>query len=158
MGSPPPPAALEDLRAFLELGLSIVIATRDEKMVPALSRAGGARLGADGLVRVLVAIPEGQRTLANVDATGAIALSCVRPLTYRTLQVKGDDARRVEWHGHEEIALAHRPAFRAEIEALGLPRSISGRLWSQTFVAIAFTPVEIFDQTPGPAAGLTLIA
>jgi hypothetical protein len=157
MGSPSP-VTLEELRGFLELGLSIVIATRDEKMVPALCRAGGARLGPDGLVRVLVAMPEGHRTLANLDATGQIAICCCRPLTYRTLQVKGNDARRIEWPGYEEVALAHRPAFRAEVEAIGIPPTLSGLLWSRAFVPIAFTPSEIFDQTPGPTAGLSFIA
>jgi hypothetical protein len=158
MTSPLAASALDDLRSFLELGLSIVIATRDDQMKPAISRCGGARLGPDGVLRFLVAMPEGTRTVANLDANGMVAFSCVRPLGYRTFQIKGEGARRIEWPGYEEIALAHRPAFRREIEQLGLPESISGLLWSRHFVPFGFTPTEVFDQTPGPAAGLAFIA
>jgi hypothetical protein len=158
MGSPISPAALDDLRLFLQLGLSLVSTTRDKGMMPEITRCGGARLGEDGILRVLFAMPESTRSLANIDATGAIALSVVRPTTYRTLQVKGHDARRIDWPEAESIALSHRQAFMGEVEVLGLPKSITGFLWSKSFVAVGFTPTDIFDQTPGPGAGLSFIA
>jgi hypothetical protein len=158
MGAPPPPAALDDLRLFLELGLSLVCVTRDSRMLPEITRCGGARLGDDGILRVLFAMPESTRTLANIEDNGALALSCVRPTTYRTLQVKGHDARRIEWPEGDPIPLAHREKFMSEVEVLGLPRTITGSLWSTRFVAIGFTPTDIFDQTPGPGAGLAFIA
>lgn len=147
-------ATLDDLRRFLTLGLSILAVTRDAKMVPNVTRSGGARLGEDGALRVLVAMPEGEQSLANLGENGLIALTCVLPSTYRTLQVKGRDARRIEWPEQEAIAAAHRPAFSAEVVPLGLPPTIGACLWSDEFVTIAFTPLEVFDQTPGPMAGL----
>lgn len=157
MGAPLPTSALDEIRRILELGVSIVAVTRDGNMAPAITRCGAARLGDDGMLRVLVSVPEGTRALENIDATGAIALSVVRPTTYRTLQIKATDARRIEWPGHQAIALAHRPAFQREVEFLGLPPSITGFLWSSDFVPVGFTPLEVFDQTPGPTAGLALI-
>ena len=129
MRSPPTPPSLDELRGFLALGVSLLVATRDARMKPAIARCGGARLGPDGLVRVAIALPEGGLTLANLESTGAIALTAARPTTYRTLQVKGRDARLVDWPEQEQVVLAHRAA-----------------------------PDEIFDQTPGPSAGLTLVA
>lgn len=158
MRSPPPVPTLEELRGFLCLGVSLLVATRDPKMAPTITRCGAARLDDDGLVRVAVPLPEGTRALADLDGTSVIALTAARPTTYRTLQVKGRDARRLEWPGHERIAAAHRSAFVAEVTALGLPRPVAAGMWSRRFATIAFTPHEIFDQTPGPSAGLTLLA
>ncbi|MBX3222497.1 MAG: hypothetical protein KF795_18410 [Labilithrix sp.] len=157
MGSPLPAAVLDDLRRFLERGLSLLAVTRDANMMPAIARCGGARLGDDQLLRVLVCVPEGVRALENIDANGAIAFSVVLPTTYRTLQIKGSDARRIDWPGHEAVALAHRPAFQREVAGLGFPPAIAGLLWSKNYVPVGFTPLEVFDQTPGPHAGLALI-
>jgi hypothetical protein len=142
----------------LKLGVSVLAATRDVNMKPAISRCGGARLGDDGLVRVAIALPEGARTLANVESTRVVALTAAFPRTYRTLQVKGRDARRIEWPELEQIALSHRAAFVEEVLAVGLSQENAPVMWSTRFVAIAFTPDEIFDQTPGPSAGLTFVA
>lgn len=109
-------------------------------------------------MRVALAMPEGTRTLANIESTGVVALTGARPTTYRTLQLKGRDARRVVWAELEQVVSEHRAAFVAEVVAVGLPREAAPAMWSSRFVAIAFTPEEIFDQTPGPSAGLTLVA
>jgi hypothetical protein len=142
----------------LKLGVSVLAATRDANMRPAISRCGGARVGNDGLVRVAIALPEGARTLANLESTGVIALTAVLPTTYRTLQVKGREARRVEWPELDQIVISHRAAFVEEVLAIGLARENAPVMWSTRFVAIAFTPDEIFDQTPGPSAGLAFVA
>jgi hypothetical protein len=158
MRRPLPTPTLDELGSLLKLGVSVLAATRDANMKPSIVRCGAARLGDEGLVRVAVPLPEGARTLANLESTRVIALTAVLPTTYRTLQVKGRDARRIEWSGLEEIVIAHRAAFVEEVLAVGLARENAPVMWSTRFVAIAFTPEEIFDQTPGPSAGLTLVA
>ena len=158
MRSPPSAPTLGDLRSFLTLGLSLLAATRDARLAPALCRCGGARLGDDNILRVAVAMPEGTRSVADIESTGMIALTGARPTTYRTLQVKGRDARRVVWPELEEVVLAHRAAFVAEVVGIGLPRDLAPAMWSSRFVAVGFTPEEIFDQTPGPSAGRSLVA
>lgn len=158
MRGPLPTPTLDELGALLKLGVSVLAATRDANMKPAISRCGGARLGDDGLVRVAIALPEGARTLANIESTGVVALTAVLPTTYRTLQVKGHDARRIDWPELEQVALAHRAAFVEQVIAVGLARENAPVMWSTRFVAVAFTPGEIFDQTPGPSAGLAFVA
>ena len=149
--------SLDELRSFLVLGVSLLVGTRDALMRPALVRCGGARLGADGLLRIAIPIPEGESTLANIDATGVIALTAARPTSYRTLQVKGRDAARAEWKELGAVTRAHRSALVAEVVEVGLDGDQSGRSWSNRFVALSFTPQEIFDQTPGPTAGLSML-
>ena len=69
------PMAHADLRSFLELGLSMTAATRDERMVVEITRCAAAVLQPDGRVFVAVPLPEGRRTLANIDTTSMIAFS-----------------------------------------------------------------------------------
>jgi hypothetical protein len=146
----------DELRSFLSLGVSLLVATRSAGKKPAIARCGLARYGDDGLVRVAVAMPEGAVTLANLDDNGVIALTGARPTNYRTLQVKGHGAHRITWPEMDALVVRHRAAFVEEVCAVGLAREAANVMWSTRFVAIAFVPDVLFDQTPGPAAGLAL--
>ncbi|HET7539757.1 MAG TPA: hypothetical protein VFK05_07790 [Polyangiaceae bacterium] len=148
-------SALADLREFACLGVSLMLVTRDERLLPEITRAAGARLGEDGLLRLALPLPESRRTVWNLETTPVVALSLVLPTTYRTLQVKGNDAHVVDWPGHELIARKHADNFVEEVVAVGIPREVADSFFSHhRYVCMAFTPLEIYDQTPGPASGL----
>lgn len=156
MPSPIPPAALDELARFLGLGPSMILATRDERMIPALVRCAGAQL-VDGRVRAVVPLPEGERALANVASNGSVALSAAIPTTYRTFQVKGRDARVVDWPDGAAASVEHLEAFTREVVAGGYHEALARHFWShERFVTIVFTPDELYDQTPGPKAGLAV--
>ena len=132
-----------------------MLVTRDERMAPEITRAAGARLGEDGLLRVALPLPEARRTLWNLETTPLAALSVVLPTTYRTLQVKGRDTRVIDWPGHEAIARTHADRFVEQVVAVGVPPEIADSFFSHgRYTTVAFTPLEIYDQTPGPTAGL----
>lgn len=154
----PPAAALQELKELLTLGVSLVVATRDDGLVPAIVRCGGARLGDDGWVRVAIPLPEGARTVANLEANGAISLTASQPTTYRTLQVKGRRAQRVPWPELSEVTARHRAALVAEVARVGIDAERARRTWSHRFVAVGFEPEELFDQSPGPLAGLARLS
>jgi hypothetical protein len=144
-----------DLRQLLCQGPSLMVATCDERHALELSRAAGARLDDDGLLRLALPLPEARRAVWNLENNPVIALSVVLPTTYRTLQLKGRDAHRIEWPGHEAIARAHGAAFRDQVIAVGVhPEFASSFLSLNRFETFAFTPTEIYEQTPGPSAGL----
>lgn len=145
-----------NLQAFLQLGVSLTVATRDDRMVVEITRCAAARLGEDGRVLVAVPMPEGRRTLANIDATGLIAFSAALPSDYSTIQLKGRDARRVEWPEQEAAVAQHRARFAEMMHKVGLPSNYARSMWSNEVVAVAFTPSEMYDQTPGPAAGQSI--
>ncbi|MEI9952545.1 MAG: hypothetical protein WDO74_27090 [Pseudomonadota bacterium] len=148
-------SALADLREFLCLGVSLMLVTRDERLAPEITRAAGARLGDDGLLRVALPLPESRRTIWNLEATPVVALSIVLPTSYRTLQVKGKDTHAVDWPEHEAIARAHASAFAEQVVAVGISREIADSFFSHgRYATFAFTPLAIFDQTPGPTSGL----
>jgi hypothetical protein len=144
-----------DLAKLLSQGPSLMVATRDERLSLELTRAAGARLGEDGLVRVALPLPEARRAIWNLETNPVIALSVVLPTTYRNLQVKGGDAHAIDWPGHEVIARAHGAAFREQVITVGVRTELAGSFISlNRFATFAFTPTEIYEQTPGPAAGL----
>ena len=153
-----PPAVLTDLKQFLHRGPSLMVATRDEHMAPELVRAAGARLGDDGLLRVVLPLPEARRSAWNLETTRVVALSASLPTTYRSMQVKGDDARAVVWPEQVEVARLHLAALRQELLQVGMPLEVSSAIISQhRFSTFAFTPLELFEQTPGPQSGLPLV-
>ena len=149
------PEALSDLRQLLCQGVSLMLVTRDERLTLESTRAAGARLGDDGLLRLVLPLPDARRTVWNLESTQVVALSAALPTTYRTLQVKGRDAHPLPWPEHEEVARAHALAFFDQLVAVGISRELAVGFYSHhRFVTFAFTPLEIYEQTPGPTSGL----
>lgn len=151
------PVERKGLGAFLELGVSLVVATRDDRRVVEIVRCVAARLDSEGRVLVAIPLPEGKRTLANIDSTGVVALSAALPINYSTVQLKGSDAKRVAWPEQQLAVAQHRERFGAMMELIGLGEAYGRLLFSEgEYVTVSFTPDEQYDQTPGPAAGLLL--
>jgi len=77
-----------------------------------------------------------------------------------TLQLKAAGARIQRLAaGDREIMLARGAAFIAEIMALGYSENFSRALMAPAgddAVGVAFTPEAVFEQTPGPKAGMRL--
>src|SRR5687768_8607508 len=109
-GEPP------NLEAFFALGVSLFAATRDDRGVVELTRCACARVQPDGRVWVGIPLPEGERALANIERSKLIALNGALPTNYKTLQVKGHDAVRIEWPGLAEVVHEHRARFVAALE------------------------------------------
>jgi len=150
------PATAPDLAEFLTLGVSLMAATRDRRMTVELTRCAAARIQSDGRIVVAVPVPEGQRTLDNVERTGIFALSAALPTSYRTLQLKGRDAVRTDWPEKDLASSEHRARFVQALMEIGWPGHYASAFWSLECQAVVFTASEIFDQTPGPDAGRLL--
>lgn len=148
--------ALGDFMAFIELGTSLLIATRDATQRCEISRAGAARV-VDGRIQLLVPLPEGERSLANLADNRDIALTAAHPTSYRSFQIKGRDAELATWPDMQAAAERHVAGFAAEVVQLGLPPDRASRFWSRSFVAVVFTPDALFEQTPGPGAGRRVV-
>lgn len=141
---------LADVSRLLAHGNSITIATRDADLAPEITRCAAAAVRADGTVVVAIAMPEGERCMANIDANRMVALTACRPTTYEALQLKGVDARRAPWPDAAVAADANRAGFVREVIEVGMSPAIGASMWSPAWATIAFTPIEIRDQTPGP--------
>jgi hypothetical protein len=147
--------------AFLAGPVAINVASHDAARVPSVARAFGCRVSAD-LREVVVFLSQkrSQGVLDDLAAGAPIAAVFSRPKTHETLQLKALDARiRRLAEGDREIMLACGAAFSAEIMALGYSESFSRALMAPAVdegIGIAFTPVAVFEQAPGPKAGMRL--
>src|SRR5262245_2557212 len=100
--------------------MAVLVATRDEELHPEIAR------GWDGVVegltaRLCVSIPPGSRTEENLRANGAIAVTCSRPSTYRTVQLKGVATELGDpTDGQLEAVRHHLDSFTREVEQVGV--------------------------------------
>ena len=154
----------EELKAFLEGPVAVVVGTRDSRLVPELTRAWGPRVFEDGArVSLCVPLATSRQTLDNLDGNGIIAVVFSLPTNYKTLQLKGRRAAITEPDGMDLAAVdRHRDEFAAVNVRLGQTRHNVEIFWraeietSPKLFKITFAPEEIFDQTPGPGAGRSL--
>jgi len=157
---PQPVRIDDDLREFLESGVSVIVGTRDARFLGEVLRAVGTRVVADG-AEVVVYVPEatGARTLANLADNGRVSLCCARIADHVTIQVKGR-ALAVEAASDEDRARIdrYRRALAENLAFIGLPLRLGLRLAHWPARAVRFAVDEVFLATPGPGAGAPLAA
>jgi len=143
-----------DLPRILEGLNAIGIGTRDQELVPATTLAAGVHADGEGHLTVYVPEVTGARIFANVAANGAVAVVLEYIPTHRTVQVKGTclemrEAREDERETVERI----QGAFFDDVMMIGAPSDVRRRLrWPCRAITIDVT--EVYEQTPGPRAGL----
>lgn len=148
----------KELAIFLESGVSILVGTRDARLLPEAVRAFGARVGAAG-EELTVFVPQavGAVTAANARDNGRIAVLFSRPSDHRSLQVTGrvqstvpgDDADRA-------VVDRYRCELAQALAGVGLPPRLTLRAAHWPCHAIRLRVEAIYVQTPGPGAGAPL--
>jgi hypothetical protein len=150
-----------DHAAFIQSGVSIIVASRDAAKAPRLARALGCRVSEDRRrVTVFLAAFQAAPLLAAIRSERVIAVAFNLPSTHRAFQLKGADAAVVPLDRSDvERAQRYVDAFTADIGLLGYGEAY-GRalLWFDPaeLTGVAFTPAAAFEQTPGPHAGVRL--
>jgi hypothetical protein len=158
-----PPLIGPEQAALIARRVSIIVGSRDAQCRPHVMRAVGCRLAAN-LRRITVFMPaaSGARVLADLRANGQIAVVFSEPSSHRTAQFKGSDARVAALEpGDEATVDGYLRGFTEEIGALGFPANVAQTLLDRGadgLVAVHFTPLAGFEQTPGPTAGQALPA
>jgi hypothetical protein len=143
---------------FLQHRLMISVASRSPEHVPSVVRCHGFRLFQQPQrLAVFVRSRHSERVLADIRATGLVAVVFSEPSTHRTLQVKGEDAvvGMLE-EGDWPMVGAHMEAAVAELCPLGYAETWVRTVFEATpaqMQAVRFTPSSAFAQTPGPRAG-----
>jgi len=154
----------DDLKGFLEGPVSVLVGTRDSRLVPEITRAWGPRVSEDRRhVSLCVPLATSRETLDNIASNGEIAVAFSLPTNYTTFQLKARRATAAEPDSSDlAIVERHRDAFAVVNEPLGQSRESVEAFWqaeietSSVLVQIVFAPDRIFDQTPGPGAGRRL--
>ena len=134
-------------------------ATCDEGLRPELARVWGMEVSSDGRqVTFCVEAPPASRMRANLERGSNVALTATKPSTYRSLQIKG--RVRGTWEATEaDIARARAQvdAFTGDVVPLGIEPARGVRFMREDALFAAVIDIEeLYDQTPGPAAGARL--
>ncbi|MBN8284750.1 pyridoxamine 5'-phosphate oxidase family protein [Zoogloea sp.] len=159
MTSPDPldPALAE----FITSHVSLQLAATDDAGLATAVRCVGCRVSADRR-RVTLLMPRSQAApvLASIAANGRVAVVFNEPKSYRTLQLKGRDGRIEPPLPDDAAALQpYAAGFARRLAPLDVPEPYVRTLVScapEDLVAVSFTPLEAYAQTPGPRAGRRL--
>lgn len=154
-------ALFDTEKEFVEGGCALIVGTVGPDGAPYASRGWGLQIRPDQRrsVRLLMNLddPVTHANLSRVgDGGGAIAVTGADVPTLQSFQVKGR-VTHVEPAGDDDRARAEHYInhFFHDIEVTdGTPRRLLERLRPADFVTYTIEVDEVFDQTPGPAAGL----
>lgn len=143
-------------RAFVQQGVSMLIASRDAANCPCACRAAGCRILDDGRLQVFVNRRNARHVLEAVSGSRTVAVVFSDPPTHQTIQVKGIDATVMPATDHAAALADYAGKFVAALTGLGYTEAMARALIATDLdetCAIVFTPTALFDQTPGPGAG-----
>ncbi len=153
----------EALALFLTSHLSIQVAACDDDGVPTLVCALGARISPDRqYLTVLLPGSQSEAVLRCIATNRRIAVVFNEPETHRTVQLKGRDASIEAAMAQDEARLpGYIQAMTQRLQHFKVPEAFCRAFFSAPpgdLVAVTFTPVEAYGQTPGPHAGERLDA
>jgi hypothetical protein len=140
--------------AFLERGTAFIVGTVSADGAPHASRGWGMDVVGDGRVRLLLDAHDAG-ALANLAATGVIAVTAADVRTLHSTQLKGRVAS-VASGDEADAARARRfcDQFFADIhETDNTPYETLERMVPSSYAVCVVDVEEFFDQTPGPGAG-----
>jgi hypothetical protein len=162
MSKDAPNAGLEQSTVqFLSEGLSIHLGAASDDLQATLVRALGCRVDPDHRrVRVLFPGSRAQPLLAAIRANGRVAAVFSEPETHRTLQIKGLDAT-VERATAEDYAAVESQTrqYGRRLAIYAIPESYASALChcdADDLLAVSFTALTAFRQTPGQDAGQSM--
>lgn len=156
-----PPLLPDEVVDFIQGGVSMTVASRDERLVPSITKAVGCRVSADRQqVTVLMFAEPAEAVARDIARHGQAAVVFSQPSTNRTVQLKGRDVMPAPVQP-ADVALARRylALFADDLRLLGWqPPFLEAMLWHDAaqLIAIRFTPEGAFHQTPGPGAGAAM--
>lgn len=151
------PSLTPDMLAFIESGVSHQVGAITAAGDPCLCRALGAQQEADGRLVVLISAESGYEVLDAIRANGKLSLVMVEPSSARALHLKGIDGQVESGDPHyRPLVEQRRSAFQRQLQRHGIPADVA-RAWYNLdgveLMAIRFTPIGAWNQTPGPGAG-----
>lgn len=139
-------------------GLSINAASAGADGFANLARCLGCRINSERnrIILFLAATPAAA-FLADIKRNGRIAAVFCKPVSHRTIQVKGVDAQRGRFPP-EDIGRVQRfrETLSDELLLFGEPGPVTLAMLDapdDDLAVVTFTPQVAFSQTPGPNAG-----
>lgn len=154
----PEPFVDAELAAFIEQGVAVIVATRDDQMNPEITRGWGPLVGGDGReLSLCVNAAAASATRRNLAANGEIAITFSLPTTYRSVQVKGRATLDGDPTADQEARIeSHMALFVEQVGQVGITAGTAQQLAVAPFLAVTCSVRELYDQTPGAGAGAPL--
>lgn len=148
----------ERLLKGLEPGVSAIVGSVDADGNPACCRAVGLRTEDDlATVTVFVPIATSKETIANVKATGRLAVVTTHPISHCATQLKGMVERtRVARDDEHAFIEAFFGGFGGVLNTIGYPPRVTRSVVQWPALALEMRVDEIYEQSPGPKAGSRL--
>jgi hypothetical protein len=144
-----------DVMAILEAGTSLIVGTVGPDGEPRATRAFALSVVDDATNRVRVAVSADDPVAIEHLQTGAIAVTAADVSTLRSVQLKGR-VQQVDPPTEHDLELVHEHSsqfFQAIASTDGIDVDVARRMLALSVVAVEFVVDELFDQSPGPAAG-----
>ena len=148
----------ENLKDFIESGVATLVGTGDAAGRPQIAFGWAPRvIDADGVMEVFIDTARAERTLDNLRENGRIAVTFAHPVSYRSVQLKGQ-FRDVSETSADDMAYVQqrREGFVTATSLIGDPPDVIRAMWLDDVVGVTFAVEHAFDQTPGPTAGQPL--
>lgn len=149
---------VEEAARFVESGITVIVGSRDARLVPDCTRAVGVRVEAGG-AEMTVFLPRAtsETTLANLADNGRIAVAFTRPVDHRSIQVKGRVVAIADATAADRVWIdRHRGDLVQSWGYVGIPPRRTLRVAHWPAAAVRFALETGFLQTPGPGAGARL--
>lgn len=149
-----------ELEAYLQSGISVIIGVAGPGMAPMATIGCGCRALPSGRLRIFL-MRAGNEAILDMIARGAgIAATFSKPITHRSIQVKGRLADIVEpTPDDRSLAVRQHDGLRRELVSINYPPAFAAAYCAVNeadLVAVDMTPDAAFVQTPGPNAGAEL--
>ena len=149
----------ENLTEFFRGPVSAILASVDPMNVPDATRVMG--LAALSPRRLRILISSNARTAhTNAQPGGRVAVLVTDITNYRSLQLKGTVVTGAHERTAGDMALVHHhiDTFCEFSPIVGITPANAARFFTVDVVAIVVDVDDLYDQTPGPGAGRSLVA
>ena len=148
----------ERIRRCGEGGMSILVGTADAAGVPSCCRGIALTTSRDlSTVTVYVPVATSQEVIANLATTRRIAIAASQPIGHSTVQLKGTTAGvRLARAEEAEYVNLRLDQFADVLDQIGVPRRVTRAMNHWPAFAVDVKIEEVYDQTPGPNAGISL--
>ena len=143
------------LASFLEEGIAIQLATRNDRLEPNGVHVLAVRVADDG-TRLVAYVPDVAmpQVRPDLESNGQVALVFARPPDERSCQVKGVfEGTSVPSEDSRRFVLEQWDRWLDRLASIGYPRAAFEHwpTWPCTAVHVRVT--ALFNQTPGPNTG-----
>lgn len=138
----------------------MIVGTVDAAGEPFATRGWGLNVLAGEPVQIRVLVdPDEVQALTNLRTTGRVAVTATSVVTASSLQLKGRlcDIEPALDSDIERAARFCDDFFGDVVETDRTPREIVERLRPERYVACIIDVEDVYDQTPGPSAGTSMV-